>query len=185
MTVQTGITTSRRDFAKNAGIAMGAAAGSLMLGGSLAQAAEDGGRGDAVSYLMDYNAICACQYSYALGIDMKKPELIAFDETIDVCYPATGTVLEGRSGPDFAKSLVDNMAARDIVTQHYMNVYELAIEGDAAHGLTYLRATHLMEGADIYIVGGYYENDYVRTPDGWKIKRVQLTYTYEEGETYF
>lgn len=166
------------------GLAMGATTGALLSSTAIAQAAENGDQ-ETLAYLKDYNAICECQYGYALGIDMKQPELIPFDETIDVCYPATGTVLDGRPGPEFAQSLVDNMAARDIVTQHYMNVYSLTIDGDTAHGITYLRATHLMEGADVYIVGGYYENDYVRTEDGWKIKRVQLTYTYEEGESYF
>ena len=178
------VATSRRDFAKTMGLAMGATTGALFAGTAVAHADEASDQAT-LTYLMDYNAICACQYSYALGIDMKQPELIAFDETIDVCYPATGTVLNDRPGPEFAQSLVSNMAARDIVTQHYMNVYSLTIDGDTAHGITYLRATHLMEGADIYIVGGYYENDYVRTEDGWRIKRVQLTYTYEEGESYF
>ena len=40
------------------------------------------------------------------------------------------------------------------------------------------------EGVDFWILGGYYENSYVRTANGWKIKTVKLTTVYEEGESY-
>lgn len=138
-----------------------------------------------VQYLMDREAIAECQYLYARGCDWRDADMLAsaFDETITVDYP-TGTSLADVPGSAMAQGIVGNFIDNGIVTQHYMNLYEIKIDGDHATALVYLRATHKKEGVDFWILGGYYENSYVRTANGWKIKTVKLTTVYEEGESY-
>lgn len=140
-----------------------------------------------VQLLADRASITECQYRYARGADLQDADLLAsaFDETISVYYPLTGTQQNDVSGIDMARGITDNFIENGIITQHYMNVYQIDIDGDAASAITYLRATHVKDDMDPYIVGGYYENTYVRTADGWKIKTVTLWNTYEEGPAYF
>lgn len=178
--------TSRRSLIGGLGGIMAGAALMPALAGEPAHA-EEQATDERIRRLVDYLDICECQYRYAQGCDFKDPDLLAsaFDTTIDLDYSATGVVMEGTDAAQFAANMVDSFAAQDITTQHYMNVYQVTIDGDAASARTYLRATHKKEGSDFYIVGGYYDNEYVRTEAGWRIKRVCLTYTYEEGETYF
>ena len=83
-----------------------------------------------------------------------------------------------------AQGIVGNFIQNNITTQHYMNMYEIKIDGDTATGLVYLRATHKKPDVDFWILGGFYENSYIRTENGWKIKTVKLNTVYEEGESY-
>lgn len=140
---------------------------------------------DDTRLLMDKLAIMGCQYKYALGVDLKDPSILAdaFDEVIDVYYPLTGTKLDGCIGTEMAAGLVTGLDG--IVTQHMMTNFTIEVDGDTAKAKTYLRAMHIKPDSPQYEVGGYYENTYVRTADGWKIKTVTLNNTYDLGESYF
>ena len=189
-------TYTRRSLARSMGLAAGAAALVTATGGaaSLAHANDADAQADGlaqlaadIQLLQDRAEITECQYRYARGADMQDADLLAsaFDEIISVSYPDSDTVMEDVPGPDMAAGIVGNFVENGVTTQHFMNVYQIEIDGDEASALTYLRATHKMEGADFFIVGGYYENTYRRTEQGWRIKTVSLTYTYTEGEDYF
>lgn len=173
----------RKTFLKGAAGSMALLCGAAMGTGSAR--AEETTLEEKIQYLMDREAITECQYRYARACDTQDAALLAeaFDEAISVDYP-TGTKLEDIPGAGMAQGIVGNFIENHITTQHYMNVYEIRVDGDTATALVYLRATHKKPDADFWILGGYYENSYVRTEKGWKIKTVRLTTTYEEGESY-
>ena len=106
-----------------------------------------------------------------------------FDEYINVSYQ-DGTVIENNLGRDMAAGIIGNFTEKGIGSQHFLTVYSVDIKGDEATATTYMRATHTMEGMDNYIGGGYYTNGFVRTPNGWRIKSVNLTNVYREGENF-
>lgn len=171
----------RKEFVRTAGLA----AGVLALGVP-AMALAEGSDGDLaadVQYLKDRAEIEEAQYRYALGIDSKDVDLLisAFDETISAKY-IPGNTMEDIPSASLAQGIIDNFVTKGATTQHFMNVMRIEIDGDTASATTYLRATHVVEGTPNYIVGGRYDNTYVRTESGWRIKTVQLTYEYEENE---
>lgn len=175
---------NRKDFMKGAA---GAVAMTALFGGGMdaTTAVAEETIEAKVQHLLDREAIKECQYRYARGCDLQDAELLAsaFDETISVDYP-TGTKVADVPGAGMAQGIVGNFIENNYTTQHYMNVYEIKIDGDTATALVYLRATHKKPDVDFWILGGYYENSYVRTENGWKIKTVKLTTVYEEGEAY-
>ena len=142
---------------------------------------------ETVALLQDRADIEACQYRYALGIDSKDPELMAsaFCELMDAKY-YSGTEFQDKDALEFCTSCIDSFANNGIVTQHYMNMLSLEIDGDVAYGCTYLRATHIVEETgQLWVIGGHYDNTYNRTSDGWRIKLVTLDKVYLEGEDFF
>ena len=69
-------------------------------------------------------------------------------------------------------------------SQHLLGNYVVKIEGDHATTTCYLHAQHYLEqteGGDTYTVGGTYEDEIVRTVDGWRIKHRKLMVTWVEG----
>jgi hypothetical protein len=45
----------------------------------------------------------------------------------------------------------------------------------------YMQAEHFL-GDDFYTVGGYYEDDLIRTAGGWKLTGVKLNVLWERGD---
>ena len=69
-------------------------------------------------------------------------------------------------------------------SQHIVGTHQVRIDGDTATSRCYLHAQHIRrdaEGGPHYVVAGRYEDDFVRTPDGWRIKRRVLAVMWTEG----
>lgn len=73
-------------------------------------------------------------------------------------------------------------------THHAATSPIITIDGDRAHIRAHLRAeqwlaSHLVpDGSDnCMLVVGFYDDDAVRTPEGWRIERVKLTVTYQQN----
>ena len=175
---------TRRQFMGAAGMAAAGLAVGLV-GAPDARADEDVAA--KVAWLQDRADIEACQYRYALGVDSKDPELMAsaFCELMDAKY-YSGTEFQGKDSLAFCTSIIENFERNGVTTQHFMNMMSLEIDGDTAYGCTYLRATHVVEETgQEWVIGGHYDNTYVRTPEGWRIKLVTLNKVYLEGEDLF
>ena len=57
-------------------------------------------------------------------------------------------------------------------TQHLLSNYEVVVDGDTARSRTYLQAQHKHIGSEPerhLTFGGVYEDELVRTSDGWRI----------------
>jgi hypothetical protein len=69
--------------------------------------------------------------------------------------------------------------------QHYVSNVEVDIDGDTAKVWAFLHAWHevdLGDGDQIVPAGGRYEIDAVRTPTGWRIRRLDVHHTWEPPE---
>ena len=72
-------------------------------------------------------------------------------------------------------------------TQHISSNHVIEIDGDSARCLSYLHGMHYLpndQGANYFLLGGYYENDLLRTDDGWKIRRCKLNATWQAGSRH-
>lgn len=65
-------------------------------------------------------------------------------------------------------------------TQHLITNHQITVNGNEARAVAYVRATHRL-GDEIWVVGGYYVDELVRTDEGWKLKAIQYNALYEEG----
>jgi hypothetical protein len=69
-------------------------------------------------------------------------------------------------------------------SQHMISNHQVDIEGDVAHTRCYLHAQHTKAGTpggDNLTLGGFYTDEIVRTPDGWRIRKRALRILWQEG----
>ena len=74
-----------------------------------------------------------------------------------------------------------------LATHHAITGHVVEIDGDSATIHAHVRAEHWLPaeltggGPNRWLVIGFYDNEAVRTPDGWRLSRVRLTSTYQEN----
>lgn len=72
-------------------------------------------------------------------------------------------------------------------THHAVTGHIVEIDGDRATIHAHVRAEHWLPGElahggpDRWLVVGYYDNEAVRTADGWRLTRVKLTAAHQEN----
>ncbi|MFL6124330.1 nuclear transport factor 2 family protein [Actinophytocola sp.] len=72
-------------------------------------------------------------------------------------------------------------------THHAITGHVIDIDGDSATIHAHVRAEHWLPseraggGPNRWLVVGFYDNEAVRTPAGWRLNRVRLTSTYQEN----
>ncbi|MFI7447457.1 nuclear transport factor 2 family protein [Nonomuraea sp. NPDC049714] len=72
-------------------------------------------------------------------------------------------------------------------THHAITGHVIDIDGDSATIHAHVRAEHWLPaepaggGPGRWLVVGFYDNEAVRTADGWRLNRVKLTATYQEN----
>ncbi|MET8004497.1 nuclear transport factor 2 family protein [Nonomuraea glycinis] len=72
-------------------------------------------------------------------------------------------------------------------THHAITGHVIEIDGDSATIHAHVRAEHWIpdelagDGPHHWLVVGFYDNEAVRTADGWRLNRVKLTSTYQEN----
>lgn len=72
-------------------------------------------------------------------------------------------------------------------TQHLLGQSYIEIHGDTARGRRYLAAAHNPEeeaGRRHADLGGWYEHEYRRTPEGWKFTSIRATFIWFAGEDF-
>ena len=71
-------------------------------------------------------------------------------------------------------------------THHSITNHRVDVSGDAARIRAHVHAQHWLAADEMppphnrWLVVGFYDNEAVRTPDGWRLRAVRLTMTYEE-----
>jgi len=121
----------------------------------------------------------AIRYTWAL--DSKN-----IDDLRNVFLPDATAMLRGVecAGADAIIARIGGAVLRLDATQHLVSNHQVHVEGDAATHRCQLQSQHVMrgtEGGENYIVGGYYEDRLVRTPDGWRIAHRLMQQTWTEG----
>ncbi|MEU8363139.1 nuclear transport factor 2 family protein [Nonomuraea sp. NPDC048882] len=72
-------------------------------------------------------------------------------------------------------------------THHAITGHVVEVHGDSATVHAHVRADHWLPGelpgdrARHWLVAGFYDNEAVRTPDGWRLTSVKLTATHQEN----
>lgn len=124
-------------------------------------------------------------HRYCWALDSRTWELLD-----DVFLP--DATAELRSAPligrDAIRDRIRNAISRLDATQHTVSnhLVTLGIDGDAdrASSRTYLHSQHVragVEGGELYVIAGRYEDELVRTPDGWRIAFRRLVTVWSEG----
>lgn len=121
----------------------------------------------------------AVRYTWAL--DTK--EIDGLDE---VFLPEATAMLRGVpcEGRDQIKARIGGAILRLDRTQHMVGNHQVTVDGDEGTHRCHLQSQHVLESAEggvNYIVGGYYEDRVVRTPDGWRIAHRLMQQTWTEG----
>ncbi len=71
-----------------------------------------------------------------------------------------------------------------VATHHAITGPVVAIDGDRATIHAHVRAEHWLpveDGPNRWLVVGFYDNEAVRTADGWRLSSVKLTSAYQEN----
>ena len=68
-------------------------------------------------------------------------------------------------------------------THHAITGHVVTVDGDTAKIHAHVRAEHWFpdENAARWLVVGFYDDEAVRTPDGWRLTRVKLTAIHQEN----
>jgi hypothetical protein len=118
------------------------------------------------------------KYRYLRTLDLKQ-----WDE-FEQCFVAevTGDYGEGLAFED-RDALVGYMRENlgpALVTMHQCHHPEITVDGDTATGRWYLEDKVISEEYRFVLEGAaFYEDRYVRTPDGWRIAHTGYRRTYE------
>ncbi|MFG1922677.1 nuclear transport factor 2 family protein [Cryptosporangium sp. NPDC048952] len=68
-----------------------------------------------------------------------------------------------------------------LATHHVISGHVVRIDGDRASIHAHVRAEHWVPGGDRWLVVGFYDNEAVRTADGWRLSHVKLTASHQEN----
>ncbi|ANZ40448.1 hypothetical protein BBK82_34970 [Lentzea guizhouensis] len=75
-------------------------------------------------------------------------------------------------------------------THHAITGHVVEIDGDTAKIHAHVRAEHWLpdevvaDGAGPWLVVGFYDDEAVRTPDGWRLRHVKLTAIHQENQPH-
>ena len=118
------------------------------------------------------------KYRYLRTLDLKQ-----WDEFEATFVPeATGDYGEGLtfgSRAELVAFMKDSLGPQ-MITLHHCHHPEIAVAGNSATGRWYLEDKVLMPEHRLILEGAaFYEDRYVRTPDGWRILHTGYRRTYE------
>ena len=145
----------------------------------------------AIQSLLDRAAISDVVHAYATGLDRRDWPLFRsiFLDTIKMNFESVGL----RSGSYDADRWVADarrLFAGFKATQHTSSNHVHDLRGDEATCISNMQAEHFIDresgddvqqGEDRWTIGGYYINELVRTPAGWKLSEVTLNMTWQSG----
>jgi 3-phenylpropionate/cinnamic acid dioxygenase small subunit len=134
-----------------------------------------------VQWLVDRAQISDLLHAFARALDTKDWQ--AYVET----YAEDGVVELPWATVERAElaEFVSRDLGRFHATHHISSNHAIEIDGDTARSRSYLLSMHVLDPDDQasqWLAGGWYDNEYRRTPDGWKLTRVQITPVWQIGQ---
>jgi hypothetical protein len=137
----------------------------------------------------DFHAITSLRYTYALAIDTRDWPLLRsiFTDTITMDFSSysgqPSATMPVEEWIDGCKVLFTGLDA----TQHVMTNPLVEVDGDSARQRMYMKAEHFLQndsGNADFALGGYYDDQLIRTEEGWKIEAVTLTVLWNRGNRH-
>jgi 3-phenylpropionate/cinnamic acid dioxygenase small subunit len=133
---------------------------------------------------MDANdrlAIMDLTHAYCWALDTRR-----WDDLREVFLPDARAVLGGSDlgGIDAIIARVTAALSPLDDSQHMVSTHQIHVDGDRATCRCYLHAQHVRHGAlggPLYVVAGRYEDELVRTPQGWRIAHRELIPMWTDG----
>jgi 3-phenylpropionate/cinnamic acid dioxygenase small subunit len=129
----------------------------------------------------DHHEIVQLTHKYCWALDSRTwdglDQVFLPDATADLRSP----LLEGR---DAIRARIARALEPLDATQHTVTNHMIEVEGDRATCRCYLHAQHVREAAEgspNYVLAGRYEDELVRTPEGWRISFRRLVVVWSEG----
>jgi 3-phenylpropionate/cinnamic acid dioxygenase small subunit len=140
---------------------------------------------DDLRTVADRMAISDVLHRYATAIDTKNFDLLhqVFDAEVETDFSSFGGKVRTCSRAEWVDTIRNTVGGLD-VTQHLTGNHVHQIDGDRANLVAYLQAFHRFcgsRGEPDYFIGGYYDCDLVRRPEGWRILRYALNTTWQRG----
>ncbi len=129
----------------------------------------------------DRMAITDLTISYTWALDQHEFERLREVFLPDATFNVAGVPL---SGIDAIIEKVSGSLSPLDDSQHIISNHQIRIDGDTATSRCYLQAQHVRNAADggpNYIFAGRYEDELVRTSDGWRIAKRSLVHMWTEG----
>ncbi len=135
----------------------------------------------ALRELADEQAIINLAARYCWALDSGD-----FDDLRNVFTP-DATAFLGGAEYDGIEAIIERVSTaltRLDASQHLVGSHLVSVNGDQATHRCYVHAQHVLsgtEGGDLWMVAGIYDDQAVRTPDGWRIKRRVLSRVWTDG----
>ena len=111
---------------------------------------------------------------YATSVDQRDMDRYGscFADDVVVAGFSSGDVVGREAWVGFVEKALGNFDG----THHQITNQEITVDGDRAHMRSYVQATHELAGDDehLLILYAIYDDQLVRTSDGWKITRHEL-----------
>jgi len=126
----------------------------------------------AIQLLLDERDIRALLHRYGTALDGKDWKLLesCFVSDALVTYETIGDLHGSAAVVDICRTALVNMTQ----TQHLIGNVEINVDRDSANSTCYLHAQHVRAGTpggDTNIMAGRYDDELVRTDQGWRIRR--------------
>ena len=131
------------------------------------------------SAVQDHHDIVQLTHDYCWALDTSDWETLRSVFTSDVVADLGAG---GQNGIDEVIERVSTALSRFEVTQHLVGSHQIRIDGDTATCRCYLQAQHVRTSGDKLMVGARYEDECVRTADGWRIAKRAIIPMWTEGE---
>jgi hypothetical protein len=134
----------------------------------------------------DRDAIINTVNQIAIMADLRNWEAcrVAFSDRVETDYTS---LTSGEPATVNAEDLVNGwetfFSQTFKVTQHLIGSHVVAIAGNTATCLSNFQAHHvyLDSARGNWTLGGVYEHGLIQTPEGWKVNRMKMTWTWESG----
>lgn len=133
-----------------------------------------------LQWLVDRARISDLLHEFARALDTKDWDAYAATYAEDGVLELPWATLRK---PELAE-FVSRDLGRFHATHHLSANHAIEIEGDAARSRSYVLAMHVLDPDDQatqWLGGGWYDNEYRRTADGWRLTRVRITPVWDIG----
>ena len=129
----------------------------------------------------DWLAIGNALSTYVVALDSRDLGLFDLVFTKDAKIDLVGV---GVFSPEEYASMCEKSLPQFDATHHHLGLPVISIQGDTAHARTYFTAQHTINALapqPHFMIGGWYDDDLVRTADGWRIAHKTGTAVWSDG----